>query len=90
MKVNHLDNPNNACPEHAPTNADIFNAWSCPDDCPHLIAELERRINDITINGNYIQVWRDNNGQYWREEYDGHQPQGAVRCNSILGDVTDE
>lgn len=90
MKPIHVENPDHACPEHAPDNADIFNAWPCPDDCPQFIAELERRINDIQINGNYIRVWRDNNGQHWREEVTEHQPQGPVRCNSILGDATDE
>lgn len=90
MNLKHFDGENvyNHCPEHAPPNADIFNSWPCPDDCHHFIAELERRIDDIKVNGNYVRVWKDDDGAYWREEYANHQPTGPkIMCRSILGDT---
>lgn len=57
--------------------------WPCPvasegdppgsETCPHFVAEIERRTEDIR-DGNYISGWRDDDGNWWSQEYRNHQP----------------
>ena len=36
----------------------MFDAWACPNDCEHLAAELDHRIRDMTVSGNYYKLVR--------------------------------
>lgn len=62
------------CPDHSTPGTDEFNAWPCPDTCPHFQAEIERRIDDIQIAGNYIRTWTDDNGTFWKQTFRNHKP----------------
>lgn len=60
------------CPVHG--QRDNFREWSCPDDCEHLARELDRRIDDVKINGNFIRTWTDEDGKRWKRRFSNHVP----------------
>lgn len=62
------------CPVHAEPGADVLHAWPCPDDCRHFSAELERRVEDVHVHGNYTRTWTDDNGFRYRQRFRNHQP----------------
>lgn len=81
------------CPVHADAGVDTINAWACPDDCEHFAEELQRRIDDIRINGNYTSVFTDDAGLTWRQHYRKHLPVGEPtlwKRMTALADVTEE
>lgn len=53
----------------------MLDAWNCPDECPDFLAELERRINDIKIQGNFTRM-QVTDGVMYRQRYQNHQPIG--------------
>lgn len=72
------------CPVHAAPDADVLEAWSCPDDCQDWLAELERRIDEVTVMGNFVRV-KFRMGVMFRLRYENHKPVGkwkATRFNS--------
>lgn len=62
------------CPTHAQPDGDVLDAWPCPDDCLDFLAELERRIEDVKVSGNFTRMWRDDNGVFYRQKFRGHEP----------------
>jgi hypothetical protein len=64
------------CPVHAEPGADVGHAWPCPDDCPGFLAELERRIEDVQVHGNFTRTWRDEDGVFYKQEFRNHEPVG--------------
>ncbi len=60
------------CPDHAQPDADALNAWPCPDTCQHFVDELERRIHDVKVNGNFTRMWTDDDGQRWKQKFRNH------------------
>lgn len=62
------------CPAHAQPDADLLHAWPCPDECEHFLAELERRIEDVQIHGNFTRLSTDENGTQWWQTFRNHQP----------------
>lgn len=79
------------CPEHGhPGDTSGDQGWAyCPtateDDppgsevCPHFLVELERRIDDVTTNGNYFEMRDGPAGEFYVQEYVNHQPVGEPR-----------
>lgn len=65
-----------SCPVHAPPDPDVLNAWCCPDDCEHFHRELQRRINDVKINGNFYRIWSGDDGLRWKQQFRNYQPVG--------------
>jgi len=70
------------CPEHAEPQGDALDAWPCPDDCPDFLAELERRIDDIKLNGNFIRVTTID-GVQSRQEFRNHHPVGEPTVRMV-------
>lgn len=73
------------CPIHGKPDSEA-DAWPCPlsdEDqmCDHFEAELARRVRDVTVKGNYIELLPDRNEQGERmiQEYRDHQPHGEPR-----------
>ena len=73
------------CPDHGKPG-DEGGKWPCPltdDDqmCKHFEAELARRVHDVTVNGNYVELLPDRNeaGERMLQEYRNHQPHGEPR-----------
>lgn len=64
------------CPVHAQPDADEAHAWPCPEDCPELLAELERRIEDVEIHGNFTQVTKGDDGRWLKQTFRNHQAVG--------------
>lgn len=64
------------CPTHG-HDQDPADAWDCPDDCPHFIAEIERVVEDIRVNGNYVRSW-SKDGIVFRQRMVNHQPVGEA------------
>ncbi len=65
-------------PERCPVHVDPHHpdqAWPCPDECPDYLAELDRRIEDVKVNGNFTRVSLVD-GFYERQQYRSHQPVG--------------
>jgi hypothetical protein len=50
--------------------------WPCPDFCEHFRAELERRIDDVRIGGNFIRLFTDDDGRRMLQKFRNHQPDG--------------
>lgn len=65
----------NRCPVHAEPTGTELNAWPCPDECPEFHAELERRIEDVTVHGNYTRITTIN-GMSMRQTFRNHHPVG--------------
>ena len=61
------------CPVHSQPGADELDAWSCPDDCRDFLAELERRIDDVQIHGNFTRMSKVD-GVWQRQTFRNHQP----------------
>jgi hypothetical protein len=70
-----MTEPERRCPVHSEPGADEAHAWPCPDDCLDFLAELERRIEDVRVNGNFIRTWVEN-GVYWKQTFRNHEPVG--------------
>lgn len=63
------------CPAHGQPGG--FREWACPDDCEHFRAELERRIDDVKVNGNFTRTYTDDSGQRWKQRFRNHRPVDA-------------
>jgi hypothetical protein len=72
------DRPLRRCSVHAEPDADLLGAWSCPDDCPEFLAELERRIEDVKVHGDFTRVFA-RRGVLWRQKFRDHKPVGRPR-----------
>lgn len=69
--------------------------WPCPvayagvepgvESCPHLTAELQRRIDEVK-GGHYFQMGFNDDGTYWSQEYRDHQPYGLRKARGIVPD----
>jgi hypothetical protein len=64
------------CPTHSQPGADILDAWACPPDCLEFLDELERRLEDVKIHGNFTRLHTDDDGVRWKQVYRNHQPVG--------------
>lgn len=60
------------CTKHGPD-------WTCPNGCEQFVAEMERRVHDVKVNGNYSEVRTDSDGSMWIQEFRGHAPFGEPR-----------
>lgn len=81
------------CPDHGTPQ----DAWPCPvateDDppqeqtCPHFVAELERRVTDVTRNGNFFRLLprSDDSPQMLVQEYRNHRPYGKPQPRGGTG-----
>lgn len=75
------------CPEHG--RPDPLHAWPCPAavegdppdalTCHHFAAEIDRRLREVTVDGNYFQTFVGPDGQRMTQQYRGHQPFGEPR-----------
>lgn len=45
-----------SCPVHAPAAPTMLDSWACPDDCAHFHAELERRMDEVFVKGNFYRL----------------------------------
>lgn len=66
------------CPVHAAPEDGEFDAWPCPDYCEFFAAELDRRIHDVSVNGNYWRTW-DEDGVRYMQQYKNHEPVGESK-----------
>jgi hypothetical protein len=63
------------CPVHAEPGADVGHAWPCPDDCLDFLDELERRVQDVTVHGNFVRM-SVVDGVLYRQHFRDHKPTG--------------
>lgn len=66
-------------PEFCPVHGDFASEslrWACPDDCPHFLAELERRVIDVKVHGNFTRMTTDDYGRMWLQRFRNHEPVG--------------
>lgn len=71
---------NERCSVHAPRDSDGLDGFPCPDECPEFTAELERRIDEVNVHGNYFRLLdRDGDGPRLVQEYRNHVPLGPPR-----------
>ncbi len=66
-------------PLRCPVHANESGRWACPDDCPHFLDELDRRIDDVIRNGNFTRTWVGDDGTVYRQTSRCHQPVGQPR-----------
>lgn len=71
-----MTEPERRCPVHSEPGADEAHAWPCPDDCQDFLAELERRIDDVKVNGNFTRVRTGDDGVIMAQKFRNHQPVG--------------
>lgn len=60
------------CPVHAEPDAEVLWAWPCPDDCEHFHAELELRIEDMKVYGNFTRIMVKN-GVMFMQKFRNHK-----------------
>jgi hypothetical protein len=63
------------CLAHDPPDASGLTAWSCPEDCPDFLDEIDRRIADVDNHGNFIRT-TVGGGVFYRQTFRNHQPVG--------------
>lgn len=84
------------CPVHS--TDEPGHEWPCPmahegdppdaETCPHFVAEIERRIEDIK-GGHYFKYEKTLNG--WQsQEYRNHQPYGEPKFREALFDDSED
>ena len=61
------------CPDHALPGSDLLERWACPDTCLYFLDELERRIDDVRVNGNFVRV-RFRRHRMFKQYYRNHRP----------------
>lgn len=61
------------CPVHDDPDAGEFERWSCPLECEHFTAELDRRIHDVQVNGNYTRLTKID-GVMCKQQFRNHEP----------------
>lgn len=67
------------CPVHGDIG-DPMDAWPCPDDCTHFALELERRVENVQVHGNYFKLLGPiGDGAGLMQEYRNHVPVGPPR-----------
>lgn len=57
---------------HAEPDSDRLHAWACPDDCQDFLDELERRIEDVKVHGNFTRVLVKN-GLMFLQKFRNHK-----------------
>jgi len=77
------------CPDHGDPLTP-GSEWPCPvacdsdpidvTTCHHFAAEMDRRIRDVEIGGNYYTLRTDDNGNRVTQEYRNHQPYGEPKA----------
>lgn len=79
MEIDH-------CPEHGtdeePWPCPIADEADPPEDmtCTHFADELQRRLHDVTVNGNFFRTLpRQPDAKFVVQEYRNHQPYGGPR-----------
>lgn len=73
------------CPEHG--RDDVLHAWPCPVEgdsldtltCHHFAAEIDRRLREVTVDGNYFKTYVAPDGQRMKQQYRAHEPFGEPR-----------
>lgn len=61
------------CPIHDAPDAGPCDRWNCPEDCLEWLDEMERRIKDMEIHGNYVRT-SVVDGVFSRQTFRNHQP----------------
>lgn len=64
------------CPVHSTPGASVLDAWACPCGCEHFTAEIDRRIDDIVVHGNFSRIARGEDGLMYRQQFANHEPVG--------------
>lgn len=75
------------CPVHASKQYPELNAWPCPDECPDFLAELEHRIEDVQVHGNFVRTWRADDGTFYKQHYRDHQPVAEPISWTVMNDA---
>jgi hypothetical protein len=64
------------CPDHGTPES----PWPCTEaealTCTYFAAELDRRVHDVSVNGNYVRSWVDGEGRWWKQACRNHLPVG--------------
>lgn len=70
-----------ACPDHAPASPTSIDAWACPGQCPHFVAEIDHRIEEMTVGGHFWRLvpGRRIGGRMVVQEYQGFIPYGSPK-----------
>lgn len=55
----------------------------CPAQCAQVLAEIERNIDDIKVNGNYTRTTVID-GQFYRQKFRNHQPVGEPELHARM------
>jgi hypothetical protein len=73
------------CSLHSDPGADELDAWACPDDCKEFLAELERRIDDVQVHGNFTRM-SVVDGVWYRQTFRNHKSIEQPRPDPLFND----